>query len=153
MARFPWRTPGRFVGSGLLVLSVAVLGCGGGTGTVTGTVSYKGTPLKGGNVTFVAADKQTHLSAIGEDGRYTIEKLALGTAQISVETDSLAQMARRPRYGPPAGAEAPGGYKPPDPAEAAKRYVQIPKPYGDPATSGLTYDVKRGSQQYPIDLK
>jgi hypothetical protein len=34
-----------------------------------------------------------------------------------------------------------------------KRYVPIPEQYSDPESSGLTLDVKKGTQQHDIDLK
>jgi len=153
MSFSPLRGSGRGFLLGVLILALAAVGCGAGSGTVTGTVTYNGTPLKGGNVTFLGADKQSRMSPIGEDGKYTIEKVAVGTAKIAVETESLAQMSRMPSYGPPKGATTPGDYKPADPKAALKRYTKIPLTYADAENSGLTYNVKKGTQQYPIDLK
>jgi len=133
-----------------LVVALGALGCGARTASVSGQVSYKGTPLKGGNVTFLGADQKSVLSPISEDGRYTLDKVAVGPAKIGVETDSLAQIAKRPKYGPPAGAS--GDYKPPDPGDAKRRYVPIPKKYADPETSGLTVTVTAGKMNHNIDL-
>lgn len=134
--------------------SVAVAGCGATTGKVTGKVTYKGSPLKGGNVTFLTPDgKKPVSSVIGEDGAYTVEGVPVGEVKITVETKSLKQQANHPSYQPPPGMTPPGGYKPPDPAEALKHYVEIPEGYSNPDTSGLTYTVKPGSQPHDIELK
>jgi hypothetical protein len=38
-------------------------------------------------------------------------------------------------------------------AEMEKRYVPIPEKYGDVQSSGLTYTVQSGKQEYNLDLK
>jgi hypothetical protein len=54
---------------------------------------------------------------------------------------------------PPKDAKVPEGYKPGNSEDRAKLYVAIPEKYEDPATSGLTFEVKSGSQTYPITLE
>jgi hypothetical protein len=70
---------------------------------------------------------------------------------VAALANSLRQKASLPKYKVP--ADAPAGYKPPDPEEARRRYVPIPANYTSPETSGLTYLVKRGKQEDPIELK
>src|SRR5438128_2577274 len=81
----------RWLGLFAMAASIAlVAGCGKGTGSVTGKVTYGSTVLKGGNVGFVPTDGGTSYSAaIGEDGVYTIPKLFTGNYKVCVETDSL----------------------------------------------------------------
>ena len=137
-----------------LATCAGLSGCGGAsTGTVSGKVLYNGTPLKGGNVTFVPEAQGEHsiISAIGEDGSYSVEKVPVGAVKITVETKSLKPKTNVPAYAPPPGS--PGGYQPPDPNAMAKRYVAIPDSYSDPEKSGLTCTVKGGSQPYDITLK
>src|SRR4051794_18548545 len=75
MRRSPWQTPGRWVLFFTLVGSVGVLGCG-GSGSVSGSVTYDGKPLPGGNVAFVSAQGGPTLSAtIDSGGNYTIGKI------------------------------------------------------------------------------
>lgn len=154
---------GRF-GAVLLLLPCGLLaGCKGSSqGTVSGTVSYKGQPVKGGTVSIIPSKGGALTSPIKEDGSYTISKVPVGPAKIAVETASM-----RP---PPKGAKARGPYAkmpkdaiPPgvDPSKVpgaqhhndASRYVPIPPQYSDPQKSGLSYDVARGNQQHPIDLQ
>jgi hypothetical protein len=123
--------------------------------TVSGKVSYKGTMLKGGNVTFLSTEgKGTASTQIGEDGNYTLEKAPVGAVKICVETQSLNPKGRvrTPKYAPPPGMEAPGGYTPPDPTKDAKRYVPIPDKYAEADTTTLTYTVIKGPQTKDIEL-
>lgn len=136
----------------ILVLSLASAGCGSSAGTVSGKVYYKGAALKGGNVTFVTASKQSQLAEIQEDGSYKVEKIPVGAVTICVETASLKPTNQRiPNYQPPPGME--GNYKPPDNAARAKRYTAIPERYEDLEQSGLKYTVTSGGQEHDIKLE
>jgi hypothetical protein len=150
---------------GLLALAgaLAVAGCGGSTGTVTGTVTYQSKPLKGGIVMFTPAGGGQSPVAfnINEDGTYTATGVPVGEATITVDTAYLKSQARgemggnAPKYEPPQGAPEGGApaYKPPSDAGAnARKYVWIPTKYADPAQSGLKYTVTGGSQKKDIPL-
>jgi hypothetical protein len=135
------------------VTVLGVSGCGQPAGSVSGKVSYRGKPLKGGSVTMILADGSKSAPAtINEDGTYRLDKVLAGPVKVAVETQSLAVQVRLPTYRPPAGTIA-AGYAPPDSGGAARRYVRIPPQYADPEKSGLTYTVTAGSQTYDIDLK
>jgi len=144
----------RWLAALFVVGSLGAVGCGSSTGTVSGKVYYKDSPLKGGNVTFVNASKQvSRLATIEEDGTYKVEKLPVGEVTITVETQSLKPSGRvLPTYTSPAGKEGSGGYKPPDFAANAKRYQPIPDRYAKPETTPLKYTVKGGSQNFDLKL-
>jgi hypothetical protein len=128
-------------------------GCG-GSGTVSGTVSYAGKPLKGGNVIFVGSEGKRSISgSIQEDGSYTLAKVPPGPVTVCVETESLNPGAKAlaRHYTPPPGMQAPAGLDEGN-ASTAKLYVKIPEKYSKPDQSGLSYTVKSGSQKYDIDL-
>jgi hypothetical protein len=134
-----------------LLLAFLVAGCGGpATGTVSGKVSYKDTPLKGGRVTFVCAGNKSASGEIDEEGKYTIEKVPVGEAKIVVETEYLKPRVRQYQYTAPADNK--GDYKPPDFAANAKKYVQIPDKYTDADNTDKKLTVKSGSQQFDIKL-
>jgi hypothetical protein len=171
----PGRTATRWSFFPGLVIIFAAVGCGNATGTVTGTVTLDGEPLKAGNVTFARTDgKQTMLAEIQEDGSYTMINVPAGSAKVCVETKSLkptigAPSGSGPRIGVPAGggvvpknvpAEGtvpPGGdghYVPGGGAGTkAHLFVAIPDKYSDPTQTPLSFEVKRGSQKYAIELK
>jgi hypothetical protein len=139
---------------GILFLPCGLLaGCGGSKGTVSGKVSYKDQPLKGGNVSIISKSGGVMSSPIEEDGSYKISKVPPGPATITVETKSLRPVSQKALPGP--YAKAPKDALPPNLTSQgdAKRYVPIPEQYADPEKSGLSLDVKSGSQTHNIDLK
>src|SRR5262245_61030921 len=112
----PWRAPGRWVLFLALVVSVAAVGCGGGSASVSGDVTYDGKPLPGGDVTFVSTEGRGSNSArLEPNGKYTIPRLSAGTYKVSVVTSTLKPaigQSKPKNYTPPAGASNPAGYKP-----------------------------------------
>ncbi|HZT79431.1 MAG TPA: hypothetical protein VFA26_04395 [Gemmataceae bacterium] len=148
-----WGKPVRLLGLVALAALVGVAGCARPTGTVSGKVYYKDKPLKGGNVTLVSATGQTFTEAIQEDGSYTVSKVPTGQAKVAVETESLKAVQFGGGGNYPLPDEDPKSYKPPDPKEMARRYVQIPEKYADPNNSGLTVNVSSGPQSHDIKLQ
>jgi len=131
-------------------------GCGSSTAKVSGKVYYNGTLLKGGNVTFISSEgKPTVSAAIQADGTYTLPRAPTGKVKICVDTSSLnpATKTNAPKYGPPAGFEAPRGRKSGNAADTADRYTWVPAHYADPDSSDLAYEVKGGNQEHDIQLK
>ena len=169
------RNTGLVVG-GILLLMISA--CGPRSGSLSGKVTYKGEPLKGGTITFLGP--YTYSTDIKIDGSYEIPKMYSGSYRIAVETDSV----KGEEGSGPFTFKTPGGMKLPSknqlPPEAKyppiaklpvnpkeygysqpnvnpdydikKRYVQIPKKYADPNTSGLTYDFPGGAQTHNINL-
>ncbi len=149
--------------SGLVVLLILSAGCG-SKGTVSGKVTVKDEVVHNGMVTFMTPDRKwSQTSSIGEDGRYTIERVPVGPVKISVysgtgskrpsakfkdrmptgedvKEEDAPQMARRKAKMGKTGAPPPAG-------------PSVPKKYNDPETSELTYEVKSGPQEYNIELK
>src|SRR5262249_30124242 len=123
---------------GSLVVMLALAGCGGGTGTLTGKVTLNDHPVGGGTVTFFSPGKGNVVADIHEDGSYTAENLPAGDVKVAVETESAKPVTMSPRANPghltpPTNAELPPGadssiYK----TQAKKgKYVKIPDKYGD----------------------
>lgn len=134
----PWRWRTCFC-SLLLVLAA---GCGKSKGTISGRVTYKGTPLTSGTIIFHSSDGYVDSTSINARGEYTLANFPVGTAKITVVTQ-------------PYEKETPSGV-PSKPGATRKRvanFVAIPKKYSDPEQSDLTWTVESGSQQYDIDLK
>lgn len=131
---------------GLCSLLSLLAGCGSGEPVVTGTVSYKGQPLPGGNVYFVGADGTTREATIERDGSYKMTNPPTGQVSAAVKV---------PDYRPPAKPTAPRGDAP-DPGGAGKvatfTPVNVPSKYANPKISGLTYNVAGGNQRIDITL-
>jgi hypothetical protein len=143
-------------GGVVLLVLVGVAGCG-ARGTVSGKVYYQDKVVTGGRVFFVAEGYRGE-SEIGADGSYSISNVPAGQVKIFLSTDEARNAGR------PSGLPMPPKDKVPE--EAANnpiynktskpsgiKYVEIPKIYNDPESSGLTYDVKGGDQEYDIKLK
>jgi len=85
---------------------ISVAGCGAGVGDVSGTVTYKGAPLKGGTITLVNTSTGPSFSTgINEDGSYTLSKVVAGSYKVCVDTETL-KPATATRAG--AGSSGPG---------------------------------------------
>jgi hypothetical protein len=135
-----------------IVLSAA--GCGSSSSSVSGKVSYKGQPLRGGTISFFGDKDWTASSHLSEEGAYSIANVPPGQVRIAVETKT-ARPPTPPRGAmpkPPKDAPVPKGSMY-DTEGQAKRYVPIPDQYADKDRSGLTYDVKPGKHEHNIELK
>jgi hypothetical protein len=148
----------RFAAAGLgMLLGLAATGCG-SYGSVSGKITCNGQPLGGGTVVFTVEGQGSDSSPIGPDGSYHINKVPTGTAKVSVETLSVkpagADFRRPPNMPTPPAGQIPQGAQPLNYDTQPKgTYVEIPENYSDPNKSGLTYEVKSGSQEKSFDLQ
>ncbi len=154
----------RILAGGLLAgLALLPIGCGGGTGTVTGKVTFDGKPLTSGNVVFTNANgKGSQSVSIQADGSYKVERMPTGPAKVAVvtspppgsETGSRMPAPKLPTPPPdklPPGVDPNSIYGGQQPGRA--KFVKIPENYGDPEKSGLTHTVTSGAQEWNIELK
>jgi hypothetical protein len=79
-----------------IALAVSLAGgCGSGSNTVTGEVTYEGQPVGGGFVTFLPADgKGPSVGGALENGRYTVENITPGPKVMKVEAVKAVKFAR-----------------------------------------------------------
>jgi hypothetical protein len=148
----PWRWAG-------LVLVAALLspGCGQKKGDVSGTVTYQGRAVPVGTVTFLDAGNQAVGSSPISDGKYSLSKVPVGPVKVIVTTPPLPTQpvwlppqARKP---PPRDREMLTDRTPPnDPAARREPPVVLPAKYATPDESGLSFTVKPGRQEHPIEL-
>lgn len=89
---------------------LAVIGCGAGKGDVTGKVTFKGEPLKGGYVSFVSeGGGPSFTGTINDDGTYLVPNVQAGKYKVCVDTESLKSSSGQGGPGMPPGAKGPGG--------------------------------------------
>lgn len=127
------------------LLGVAVLlliaGCGGSQtkpSTVSGKVSYKGTPLTFGTIEFHGPAGKKSAASIDPDGSFRMVDAPIGENTVVVKVpDSVPK--------PPPGT--------PDMPVANVQPVPIPPQYADPARSGVKQTIAAGSSTVTIDLK
>ncbi len=152
----------RFFGIGfltLLVLLAASVGCGRADrpalGKVSGTVTYKGQPVKSGTLVFEVGGARPANAKI-VDGKITEvstfnsnDGVPIGSARIAVfATESGG--ASTPATAAPSD---PGAYKVP-----AANYMDvgvkrlIPDRYNNPATSGLIWEIRQGENAVTLQL-
>ena len=74
---------------------VAICGCAGGHGTLSGKVTYKGKTVASGNVVVVGADGIARYSKIETDGSYSVADVPVGEAKIGVNSPNPCS---RPGY-------------------------------------------------------
>ena len=122
-------------GSALLC---CLAGCGAGAGDVAGVVKYRGQPLAGGTITFYDAANTAMSSGIDEEGKYEVKQVAAGPAKIAIATPINIQF----------GSPLPGGKT----ATKKTEFPDFPGKYTDPEKSGLSLEVKSGSQTHNISL-
>lgn len=130
----------------LFALAALIAGCARPVGSVSGTVTYNGKPLKAGSVVFVSTDGgQSHSAGLDENGAYSVAKITGGNYKVTVDTSYLAPqntsgpagmygmkgmkgapgptgpptIPKGAKSAPPAGADVPEGYAPSDPAAMA----------------------------------
>ncbi len=124
---------------GLLV--VAVVGGCSRSATITGKVTYRGQPLKRGEINFIGADGKSRSGLIRGDGTYKVDDAPRGPVKVTVVSltggDGEGKLSAR-------GLEA-------GPAPIDVRHA-IPAKYTDPDQSGLAYTLARGGQKINIDL-
>jgi hypothetical protein len=119
----------------LAAAAVLSLGCGQAVGTVSGTVTYNGTPVFPGQVELVGKDNG--VPAVGPldgSGNFTLDvPLPVGEYQVRVTP----------------GWDEPGKTPPP----RGKATAGIPKKAQEFTSSGLTVTVNKGSNTVTLELK
>jgi hypothetical protein len=138
----------------VLGLALGAAGCGPPSGTVSGKVTYKEQPVRGGRVTFVTPDGVWGGNAeIQEDGSYAFDKVPPGPVKAAVDNRALVPRAVAGGGKMPAPPPEAEKYGPPVAKNARERYVKIPDQYAKTDTSNLTYTVAPGPQTINIELK
>lgn len=106
------------------------------TGTVSGTVKYKGQPVKAGIVNFHNAAKGTASQAKLDGGNFTFPgELEVGTYKVYLQAPPPEQL-------------------PPDKMKDAKPPAfDIPPKYLDPSQTTESVEVKAGANTFTIEFK
>jgi hypothetical protein len=127
----------------LFLLSLA--GCSPARGKVTGTVTYKGEPVRAGFVAFFGAKDQVASAPIASDGTFKASDVPLGEVKVTVSTPAPGPTKEQAAKNPMMTKKhfVPSG----------ERNVKVPNRYSTPATSGISFTVGQGDQSINIDLK
>lgn len=142
----------RFSAVGFL-LTVALLAAGPGCSkkdsskaTISGRVTYKGTPLGGGNMTLhPAGTGNPYPVSLKPDGTFQIGEVPPGEMKVAIETETVKAATAGYAFKPPPEAAQKKDAKLPDLAGSRlPTYVKIPAKYANPQTSGLTWTIEAG---------
>ena len=129
----------------VLICSLAILSssCGSPANSISGTVTYQGTPLNFGRIYFTINRGEAVRSArIEPDGSYSVEGIPVGETQIAVVVPPVHQAVPDDPAAPTFGGRVPTDVD----------RVMIPKRYSEVSTSGLKLTVTHGPQTHDIDL-
>jgi hypothetical protein len=127
-----------------LALLLAVSGCSGDLVTATGRVTHKGRPVPSTYVTFQpkVEGKRASTGLTDDDGRFTLEfsrqEKCVLRGQHTVTLRYYVSMEEELRKIPP---------------KASKELKAVIEKYGDPKTSPLQYEIKKGGQHFEIELE
>lgn len=152
---FMMNQPKQVFMSGLVLATMCLVGCGGGstlpegdTGIVTGKVTFNGKAVPEGTaIVFLHKDKGiTASSAIAADGSYALrmrrkDEILTGDYQIGI-TPPTVELTAAEEEAVNSGKELP-----------EKEWPEIPKKYRNPETSGVTFTVKSGENTFDLDMK
>lgn len=139
------------------VIAAGLVGCGGlPRGTLHGKLTLRGEPLAGATVMFFGRDNQVYRADLGADGTYTVGGVPLGPIRVAVQ-QFLPSVTPRPDP-PPGGPRKPemgeardAAWKPPE--VTAEERPRVPDSYGDPSTSGLSFELSSPDHEWSADLE
>ena len=133
-----------------VVLMALATGCGPKVGSIVGTVTYQGKPIRWGTVKVIwAASNSESLNAgsavLNQAGAYEVGRVPAGSSAKLFLSIPLVPMGG-----------ILGGNKPnPKVMNEVKErlgYVDVPEKYTDPETSGFSLEVKPGINVFDINL-
>jgi hypothetical protein len=129
---------------GATFLVVLAAGCGPGKGNVSGKVYLDGKEVPGGYVNFFPEGENAtaRSSPIAADGSYAVSGVPLGKARISVQGVFGSEQLHNMKT--PQGLDMP---------RSNRQTIYVPTKYSTVEQSGLTFEVKPGSQSYDIQLE
>lgn len=140
----------------ILLSALSITGCGQvaheipDTGaTLEGSVTLNGTPIPLALI-IVRSENATADFVVREEGKYKVPSVPLGLVKIGVDTEAMR--------GEVISRNMASAYKGPDgkmKEEQAKKlkFVPVPAKYADPETSGLEFEIIKGSNTFNIILK
>ena len=131
-----------------------VAGCGDGTATVSGQVSYRGRPVTSGSIIMVNPDGTAESGVIQPDATYSVDGVQKGRVKIGVLSPDPAH-ARSILRADENRAKANRKHTKAKAPVRAKDVAWFPLPHdlGDPAKSGLECDVTASRVNYDITVK
>jgi hypothetical protein len=124
-----------------------LVGCGSGTGTVSGKLTVGGRPVTtGANIVFIGPTGQQGQAMVERDGTFQMDHAPTGRVEVTVVNAPLPGDSEETRVLTPDEM-----LKAKKAGTARVKGRQIPRKYETP-NNGLTYDVTSGHNTIDIDL-
>ncbi len=147
------------------VAGLAAAGCGKSTGSLTGTVTYKGNPVTGGLMLFVDAQGKSFPGSLNPAGNYNCPDLPPGDYIVTINTslmkpvdpgqstkEMIAKQGQDQSQTKLPESMTKDLAKVKEMGSKTGQYVAIPDKYANAKTSGLTVKVEAGSQTKDFTL-
>lgn len=141
--------------AGLLLLATLswIAGCGPGEtrlaesgATLTGTITYKDSPVQFAMVIVQGANDVTTTGKVGDDGKYRVENVPAGPVKVAVNTKAAMGDFTAKSMQQNSAALDPKASK----AFSAPKFVDVPEKYFVVETSGLTTTIQKGENTFDI---
>jgi hypothetical protein len=151
-AKVAYRVWGGVAGFGVLLMVVGLFFLSRPTCNVTGKVTFRGKPVYTGSVIIVGKDGVAAAGPIETDGTYVVQKAPVGEVTVGVVSKDpvylhrISQLRSSRTPIPASALSTPTGLD-------RKKWFPIPKEYEEPVRSGLSLSIKKGDNQYDIELK
>lgn len=140
----------------ILLIGLLLSGCSGGTGVTTvsasGVVIYKGQPVSEANVAFLGDGSiRPAIAVTDDDGKFVLTTVRSGDgAVVGKHMVTVSKTVEPPTKAAPTGSvsmEDAAKAAQETPSDAKILYL-VPEKYSLPATSGLTFEVTDGGENY-----
>jgi hypothetical protein len=140
---------------GLAALSLAAVSCVGVSeeklpesgATLEGTIKYQGQTVEFAMI-LVNTPSGSATGTVGENGKYTVANVPLGSVKIGVNTSAARGEFQSKVMSQNAAAADPSKST----AVRQPKFVDVPEKYFDPETSGLTTTIQKGTNTFDITI-
>ena len=116
-------------------------------GTINGKLTYNGQPAPKGCVVQFSGNVGGSTGTVTDGGTFVASGVKVGKYQVSVMPPADASFPSDPKAAMEMSVKSQKG---PDPTAAQK---QVPEKYRRPETSGETFEVKEGNNDFVLDMK
>ena len=153
----------RLLFGALLAATLALVGCAKNSfapAKISGSVTYKGQPIKGGTMAFHTSDGVTYAAKLSSDGTYSATDIPEGELVVTIETESINPARKAAAMGKDGDKRMKMGMGQPPPAgrgggpeaDQTQFYVKIPEKFSKPNSSPLSVVVKSGRNVKDLEI-